>query len=89
MVRQAHHPEPVEGQNTNNKQIPMTEIQKSKLSVSLESISEPFSSLNIGNCDLPFDLAQGGEPVEPFVIWCLLFGIYPTNLIFKICDTMG
>jgi len=23
----------------------------------------------------PFDWAQGGEPVEPFVIWCLGFGI--------------
>jgi len=30
MVRHAHHPEPVEGQNTNNKQIPMTEIQNPK-----------------------------------------------------------
>jgi hypothetical protein len=26
--------------------------------------------------DLPFDYAQGGEHVEPFVIWCLRFGIY-------------
>jgi hypothetical protein len=47
-----------------------------------------FWSLVIGICDLPFDVAQGGEsfgfaqdrepverPVEPFVIWCLLFGI--------------
>jgi hypothetical protein len=44
--------------------------------------------LDIENCDLPFDFAQGGEsfdfaqdrepverPVEPFVIWCLGFGI--------------
>ncbi len=30
----------------------------------------------LGHCDLPFDLAQGGEPVEPFDIWDLLFGIY-------------
>jgi hypothetical protein len=24
-----------------------------------------------GYCDLPFGLAQGGEPVEPFVFWNL------------------
>jgi hypothetical protein len=42
MVRHAHHPEPVEGQNTNNKQITMTEIKKSKLSVSLEITPDPF-----------------------------------------------
>jgi hypothetical protein len=35
-----------------------------------------FWSLEIEICDLPFDLAQGGELVEPFVIWCLLFGIF-------------
>jgi hypothetical protein len=29
----------------------------------------------IGDCDLPFDLAQGGELVEPFEICDLLFGI--------------
>ena len=27
--------------------------------------------LVIENWNLPFDWAQGGEPVEPFVIWCL------------------
>ena len=27
-----------------------------------------FRILNFGHCDLPFDLAQGGELVEPFVI---------------------
>jgi hypothetical protein len=44
--------------------------------------------LDIGVWDLPFDVAQGGESfgfaqdrepverlVEPFDIWCLLFGI--------------
>jgi hypothetical protein len=25
-----------------------------------------FGILNLGHCDLPFDLAQGGELVEPF-----------------------
>jgi hypothetical protein len=31
----------------------------------------------IGHCDLPFDLAQGGgEFVEPFGIWVLLFEIF-------------
>jgi hypothetical protein len=29
----------------------------------------------IGHCYLPFDLAQGGEPVEPFDIFYLGFGI--------------
>jgi hypothetical protein len=28
----------------------------------------------IGHWNLPFDLAQGGELVEPFVIWDLSFG---------------
>jgi hypothetical protein len=30
--------------------------------------------LSIGFWNLPFDVAQGGEPVEPFAIWVLLFG---------------
>jgi len=51
-----------------------------------------FWSLDIGIWDLPFDVAQGGEsfdfaqdrepverPVEPFVIWCLEFGILIFN----------
>jgi hypothetical protein len=31
-------------------------------------MSKTFVILNFGNCDLPFDLAQGGELVEPFDI---------------------
>ena len=34
-----------------------------------------FRILNFGHCDLPFDLAQGGELVEPFDICDLGFGI--------------
>jgi hypothetical protein len=34
-----------------------------------------FGSLNFGHWNLPFDQAQGGEPVEPFVIWDLQFVI--------------
>ena len=34
-----------------------------------------FRILNFGHCDLPFDLAQGGELVEPLGIWYLWFGI--------------
>jgi hypothetical protein len=35
-----------------------------------------LGNLNFGHCDLPFDLAQGGgELVEPFGIYDLLFGI--------------
>jgi len=30
-----------------------------------------FGILNLGHLILPFDLAQGGELVEPFVIWNL------------------
>jgi hypothetical protein len=36
----------------------------------------PFGILNFGLCDLPYDLAQGGELVEPFDICDLLFGIF-------------
>jgi hypothetical protein len=37
----------------------------------------PFGILNLGHCDLPFDLAQsGGELVEPFGICDLLFDIF-------------
>jgi hypothetical protein len=33
-----------------------------------------FYFLEIVYWNLPFDVAQGGKPVEPFVIWVLLFG---------------
>ena len=42
---------------------------------------------NFGHCDLPFDLAQGGEPVEPFGIWDLIFGFY-NNLSRERLDHM-
>jgi hypothetical protein len=32
-----------------------------------------FDILNFCHCDLPFDLAQGGELAEPFGICVLLF----------------
>jgi len=35
-----------------------------------------FGILNLNHWDLPFDLAQGGELVEPFGICDLVFGIY-------------
>ena len=31
-------------------------------------MTKTFGILNFGYCDLPFDLAQGGELVEPFNI---------------------
>jgi len=37
---------------------------------------EKFGILNFGHWDLPFDLAQGGELVEPFDIWILAFVIF-------------
>ena len=58
----------------------MTEIQNSKPQI--------FWSLGIVICDLPFDWAQGGEPVEPFVIWCLYFGIL-TVLVLGIFPIQG
>jgi hypothetical protein len=36
----------------------------------------PFGILNFGLCDFPFDLAQGGELVEPFDICDLLFEFF-------------
>ncbi|CAB1055501.1 hypothetical protein D1BOALGB6SA_234 [Olavius sp. associated proteobacterium Delta 1] len=35
-----------------------------------------FPIWNFGNCDLPFDFAQGGELVEPFGICNLLIDIF-------------
>jgi hypothetical protein len=32
---------------------------------------------------LPFDWAQGGEPVEPFDIWDLLFVIFNNRIIYR------
>ncbi len=34
----------------------------------LSAAEHAFGILNLGHWNLPFDLAQGGEPVEPFVI---------------------
>ena len=42
-----------------------------------------FWSLNIVIWDLPFDLAQGGELVEPFVI-CLPAVVLAGCLVFEI-----
>ena len=41
-----------------------------------------FEILNLGHWDLPFDLAQGGELVEPFEIWFMVLGIF-TNFILS------
>jgi hypothetical protein len=35
-----------------------------------------FGILNLGHWNLPFDLAQGGEPVEPFEICFLVLVIF-------------
>jgi hypothetical protein len=48
-----------------------------------------FGILNFGHCDLPFDLAQGGgELVEPFDIWYLLFEIFITETRTLAPETM-
>jgi len=52
------------GSERNNKlQAPNYNIQ-----ISNKIKSQLFGILNIGHCYLPFDLALGGELVEPFVI---------------------
>jgi hypothetical protein len=38
--------------------------------------------LNLDHWNLPFDPAQGGEPVEPFVIWFLELGILTVFIRF-------
>jgi hypothetical protein len=43
--------------------------------------------LNIGIWNLPFDLAQGGELVEPFDIWDLLFGISNRSILHHLGNT--
>ena len=58
MFRQAHPPEQRRRANHNDR----------------NSKPQTFWSLDIGIWNLPFDLAQGGEPVEPFIIWILEFG---------------
>jgi hypothetical protein len=40
---------------------------------SLFRIADRSEILNLGHCDLPFDVAQGGELAEPFVICDLGF----------------
>jgi hypothetical protein len=72
------HPKPDKPQVTNYKHQITNKIK-----------SQLFGILNFGHCDLPFDLAQGGESfdsaqdrepaerlVEPFGICDLLFGIF-------------
>jgi len=44
--------------------------------------------LNFGQCDLPFDLAQGGELVEPFGICFLKFLIAETLYETSFSDSM-
>jgi len=41
------------------------------LEISFVKMMWTFGILNFGHWNLPFDLAQGGELVEPFVIWVL------------------
>jgi len=44
--------------------------------------------LNFGHWDLPFDLAQGGEPVEPFDICDLGFVIWYLGIL-RHCINIG
>jgi len=54
----------------------MTEIQNSKHTGSgIDTMIVKFWLLEFWIWNLPFDWAQGGELVEPFVIWSLRFGI--------------
>ena len=44
--------------------------------MNLKDLFPLFGILNFGHCDLPFDLAQGGELVKPFGIYDLSFEIF-------------
>ena len=63
-------------QITNKFQISISNDQNS-LICSFSDILSMFGILNFGHYDLPFDLAQGGELVEPFDICDLEFPVYP------------
>jgi hypothetical protein len=64
---------------TNPKQIPIFEISMTKTLWPI-CMFNCFGHLDIGILDLPFDLAQGGERVEPFGAWYLEFGIYSLRM---------
>jgi hypothetical protein len=57
-----------------------SQISIYKLQINSNDQNSKSQVLNIEywNCNLPFDVAQGGEPVEPFVIWVLLFACPPS-----------
>jgi len=57
----------------------MTSIKfqiNSNIQISNKIKNQLFRILYFGHCDLPFDLAQGDELVEPFGICVLLFEIF-------------
>ncbi len=57
---------------------------KFQISISNKIKSQLFGILNLGHCDLPFDLAQGGgELVEPFGICLLFFDIKTQNMKYE------
>jgi hypothetical protein len=47
-------------------------------------VDREFGSLNLGHWNLPFDLAQGGELVEPFVICFLVLEFSTFFALMKI-----
>jgi hypothetical protein len=49
----------------------------------MTQIPNLFESLEIRIWILPFDGAQGGELVEPFVIWCLSFSQFKDSIGFR------
>jgi hypothetical protein len=49
----------------------------------------PPADLDIAIWNLPFDFAQGGEPVEPFVIWCLYFVISGLSRLDNCSSSFG
>ena len=58
-------------QAPNFKQIPNLKLQ-----ILNKTKRRLFGILNLGHCDLPFDLAQSGDLDEPFSISDLLFDIF-------------
>ena len=59
----------------------IVELWSSIIFLIIKIKSQFFGILNFGHCDLPFDLAQGGELAEPFGFCDLIFFIAETRTL--------
>jgi hypothetical protein len=64
----AHRAEPIPKFEIRNK-FKLQRLQSSKQNLS----AHRFGHLNLSHSNLPFDVAQGGEALEPFRISCFVF----------------